>query len=103
MDNIKIIKLSTSEEIICKLIEVGENVVKVTCPMGIAPSPTGEGLAIFPWSVSGLRGNDNEIFEINKVSVVMMHDAPSEIASSYYTHTSKIYTPTVQEKSLILG
>lgn len=104
MDEIKIVKLSTSEEIVCFFVDMDENFVRVKKPMGIAPSPTGDGLAVFPWSVCSLRPDDDEIFEINRHSVIMIHDAPSQIASSYRTQTSKLYVaPSVDEKSLILG
>lgn len=103
MNEIKILKLITGEDIICKLVDENENYIKVIRPMGISPSPTGTGLAIFPWSVASLRPKDDEIFDISKNSVIMMHDALEEIATSYKNQTSKLYTPTVEEKSLILG
>jgi hypothetical protein len=104
MEEIKIVKLLTSEEMVCFLVEETDAVIRVKKPMGIAPSPTGEGLAVFPWSVSALRPSDDEVFEVNKHCVVMMHNAPSEIATSYRNQTSRLYVaPTVDEKSLILG
>lgn len=104
MEEIKIVKLLTSEEMICFFVEETDTVIRVKKPMGIAPSPTGDGLGVFPWSVCSLRPSDEEVFEINRNTIVMMHNAPSEIASSYRTQTSKLYVaPTVDEKSLILG
>ena len=104
MDEIKIVKLLTSEEMICQFVGMDETVIRVMKPMGIAPSPTGDGLAVFPWSVSALRPKDDEVFEINRSCVVMIHDAPAEIATSYRNQTSRLYVaPMVDEKSLILG
>lgn len=104
MNEIKIVKLLTSEEMICQLVDMDDKVIRVMKPMGIAPSPTGDGLAVFPWSVSALRPQDDEVFEVNRNCIVMIHDAPSEIATSYRNQTSKLYVaPTVDEKSLILG
>ena len=104
MEEIKIVKLLTSEEMVCFLVEETDAVIRVKKPMGIAPAPTGEGLAVFPWSVCSLRPSDEEVFEINRNTIVMMHNAPSEIATAYRTKTSKLYVaPTVDEKSLILG
>ena len=104
MEEIKIVKLLTSEEMVCFLVEETDAVIRVKKPMGIAPSPTGDGLAVFPWSVCSLRPSDEEVFEINRNTIVMMHNAPAEIASSYRTQTSKLYVaPSVDEKSLILG
>lgn len=103
MNEVKIIKLSTSEEIICTVVGMTDSVVKVKSPMGIGPTPMRDGLTLFPWSVCALRPKDDEVFEIRLDSVVMIHDAPEEVATSYSNSTSRLYTPTVEEKSLILG
>lgn len=104
MNEIKIVKLLTSEEMICQFVDMDDKVIRVMKPMGIAPAPAGDGLAVFPWSVSALRPQDDEVFEVNRNCIVMIHDAPSEIATSYRNQTSKLYVaPTVDEKSLILG
>jgi hypothetical protein len=104
MEEIKIVKLTTSEEIICFLVEDTDTVLRVKKPMGIGPSPEAGGLLIYPWSVSAVRPSDEDIFEINRNCVVMVHKAPAEVASSYRTQTSRLYVaPTVEEGSLILG
>lgn len=104
MEEIKIVKLATSEEIICFFVEETETVVRVKKPMGIGPSPEAGGLLIYPWSVCTVRPSDDEVFEIKKQAVVMIHNAPSEVATSYRNKTSKLYVaPSVEEGSLILG
>jgi hypothetical protein len=104
MNEIKILKLLTSEEVICQFVDMDENVVRIKKPYGIAPSPMGDGLSVFPWSVCSLRPDDDEVYEIARKSVIMIHNAPTEIASSYRNQTSKLYVaPSVDEKSLILG
>ena len=104
MNEIKIIKLLTSEEIICQLVDMDDSFIRIKKPYSIGPSPMGDGLSVFPWSVCSLRPDDEEVFEIVRNSVVMIHTAPSEIASSYRNQTSKLYVaPSVDEKSLILG
>ena len=104
MEEIKIVKLSTSEEIICFLVEETEYVIRVKKPMGIGPSPEAGGLLIYPWSVSSVRPSDDEVFEINRNCVVMVHNAPTEVATTYRNKTSRLYVaPTVEEGSLILG
>lgn len=105
MEEIKIVKLATSEEIICFFVEETSTVVKVKKPMGIGPSPEAGGLLIYPWSVCAVRPSDDEVFEINRNSVVMIHNAPTEVASSYRNQTSRLYVaPSVEEGgSLILG
>lgn len=101
---IKIIKLLSSEEIICQLVESTNEVIKVKNPMAIGPNPETGSLVVFPWSVASVRPSDEEVFEINKQAVVMMHNAPSEVASQYRLQTSKLYvTPNIDEGSLILG
>ena len=105
MEEIKIVKLTTSEEIICFFVEETESVIRVKKPMGIGPSPEAGGLLIYPWSVCAVRPSDEDVFEINRNCVVMMHNAPSEVASSYRNQTSRLYVaPSVEEGgSLILG
>ena len=104
MEEIKIVKLATSEEIICFFVEETENVVRVKKPMGIGPSPEAGGLLIYPWSVCTVRPSDDEVFEISKNAVVMIHNAPAEVASTYRNKTSRLYVaPSVEEGSLILG
>lgn len=105
MEEIKLVKLTTSEEIICFFVEESDSVIKVKKPMGIGPSPEAGGLLIYPWTVSTVRPNEDEVFEINRNSVVMIHNAPAEVASSYRNQTSRLYVaPTVEEGgSLILG
>ena len=104
MEEIKIVKLTTSEEIICFFIEETESVIKVKKPMGIGPSPEAGGLLIYPWSVCAVRPSDEDVFEINRNTVVMIHNAPAEVASFYRTQTSRLYVaPSVDEGSLILG
>ena len=104
MEEIKIVKLATSEEIICFFVEETESVVRVKKPMGIGPSPEAGGLLIYPWSVCAVRPSDDEVFEISKNAVVMIHNAPSEVATSYRNQTSRLYVaPSVDEGSLILG
>ena len=104
MDEIKIMKLTTSEEVIAYFVEETDSVIRVKKPWGIAPNPTGNGLSVYPFSVTSIRAEDEDIFEINKSAVVMLHEAPVELATSYRNRTSKLYVaPSVDEKSLILG
>ena len=104
MEEIKIVKLATSEEIICFFVEETESVVRVKKPMGIGPSPEAGNLLIYPWSVCAVRPSDDEVFEIKKQAVVMIHNAPSEVATAYRNKTSRLYVaPSVEEGSLILG
>lgn len=105
MEEIKIVKLATSEEIICFFVEETDTVIKVKKPMGIGPSPEAGSLLIYPWCVCAVRPSDDEVFEINRNSVVMIHNAPAKVASSYRNQTSRLYVaPSVEEGgSLILG
>ena len=105
MEEIKIVKLTTSEEIICFYVEETDTVIKVKKPMGIGPSPEAGGLLIYPWCVCSVRPSDEEVFEINRNCVVMIHNAPVEVATTYRNKTSRLYVaPSVEEGgSLILG
>lgn len=104
MEEIKIVKLTTSEEIICFFVEEADAVIRVKKPMGIGPSPEAGGLLIYPWCVCAVRPSDDEIFEISRHCVVMIHNAPAEVASYYRNQTSRLYVaPSVEEGSLILG
>lgn len=104
MKEIKILKLVSSEEIICLFEEETETTYRVQKPLAIGPSPETGSLIVYPWSVCAVRPVDDEIFDIAKHAVIMVHDAPAEVASSYRNQTSKLYVaPSVDEKSLILG
>ncbi len=104
MKDVKILKLSTGEEIICEFIGMSENkigkCVQVKKPFGIAP--VNGSIGVFPWCVASIKPND-AVYEIHASNVVMMHEPPQEMINSYIEQTSGIAVPTGADKSLILG
>ena len=79
--NIKLVKLSTGEEIICEYKEENDKVV-LENPIMMEVVPTEQGVSVgmtFPWMmVSG-----KEIFELQKIHIICAIDPVEELANQY--------------------
>lgn len=95
--NVKMIKLITSEEIICDIVRIEETKIVVRNPFAVAPnldSPNGNprALSVFPWSLAVLDISDKE-YEISSHAVVMIADPPKQICESYLAKASGLSIP----------
>ena len=103
MKDVRIVRFTSGEEIICEFVKDSEQSIFVKNPFGIAPDPSTGRIAVFPWSIVSIKPTDTE-FEIYKTSIVMVPVAPpQEIIDSYTERTSGISIPSEEDKHLILG
>lgn len=98
------IKLITSEEIICELTGTEKDKFVIKNPFAVAPSldspyDGARKLSVFPWSLAILDISDKE-YEISAHSVVMITDAPEQISNSYRQKITGIAMP---DKQIITG
>lgn len=94
MGDIVVIKLISSEEIICKLLELTENYVKISKPITLNftgnPISKEGGLIPLPWSLS-IEENAN--IELKKDCIMFISKPRKEIQSMYLQITSNIVLP----------
>ena len=92
MSDVKVLRLSTGEDVIAK---VGENDggISLTRPFVIIPQQMGPGKPVqLMMSLYNAFGKGDTI-TLSKDKVVFMTDPKDEIKSSYEVNTSKILTP----------
>lgn len=103
MKDIRLLKLSSGEEIVCEYASETENEILVKRPFLIGPDPMRGGLMIAPWTVSSFEAKEEDIFPINKNCVMMNPTViPEKIKDIYIEKTSNL-TISAADKSLILG
>ena len=91
------IKLITSEELICEIVRIEKDKFVVKNPFAVAPSldtpyDGSRRLSVFPWSLAILDVSDTE-YEISSHAVIMVTDAPEQIANSYRSKISGLAVP----------
>jgi len=94
---IKMLKLITSEEIICEVVKVEKDKLIIKNPFAVAPSldtpyDGSRRLSVFPWSLAILDVSDTE-YEISSHAVIMIADAPEQIANSYRSKVTGLAVP----------
>ena len=92
MSDVKVIRMTTGEDIIAK---VGENDggISLNKPFVIIPQQSGPGKPVqLMMSLYNAFGKGDKV-EVAKDKVVFMTDPKDEIKSSYEQNTSKILTP----------
>ena len=92
MSDVKVLRLSTGEDVIAK---VGENDggISLNKPFVIIPQQSGPGKPVqLMMSLYNAFGKGDKV-EVAKDKVVFMTDPKDEIKSSYEQNTSKILTP----------
>lgn len=101
MANVKIMKLVSSEEVICDLVKEEDGAYIVKNPFCIAPalSPTAGKVSVFPWSVATAVESDRE-YSIGKQFVMLFADAPESLAASFIEQTTGLSVP---KGGLIVG
>tara|TARA_B100001250_G_scaffold385140_1_gene380620 strand:- start:17 stop:331 length:315 start_codon:yes stop_codon:yes gene_type:complete len=92
MSDVKVLRLSTGEDVIAK-IEEGSEKVTLNKPFVIIPQQLGPGKPVqLMMSLYNAFGKGDTI-EVSKDKVVFMTEPKDEIKSSYEANTSKILTP----------
>ena len=92
MSDVKVIRLSTGEDVIAKVDE-GSEKVTLDKPFVIIPQQMGPGKPVqLMMSLYNAFGKGDTI-TLSKDKVVFMTDPKDEIKSSYEVNTSKILTP----------
>lgn len=89
------IKLSTGEELVAKLKEENENVIKVKTPLTLVMGPKGLGLQQFLFTA-----DPDKIFTFKQSNIIMVTKTVKQFADVYQTQTSGIVTapPNLQVK-----
>lgn len=94
MDDIRIVKLVNSEQILAKVSRTESGDYILHKPVVAFGTP--EGIAIRPW----LFGEDDDV-EINRIHVITTVEAPEDLARPYYQNVhGGIVLPTAQETNL---
>ena len=95
MADVKIMKLVSSEEIICDLVEEKEDCYVVKNPFCIAPtlSSSAGKVSVFPWSLATMQFSETE-YPIRKQFVMLFADAPESLAASYIGQATGLSVPT---------
>ncbi len=92
MSEVKVIRMTTGEDVIAKIDE-GSEKVTLNKPFVIIPQQMGPGKPVqLMMSLYNAFGK-GETIEVAKDKVVFMTDPKDEIKSSYEQNTSKILTP----------
>ncbi len=95
MADVKIMKLVSSEEIICDLVKEKEDCYVVKNPFCIAPtlSSSAGKVSVFPWSLATMQFSETE-YSIGKQFVMLFADAPESLAASYIGQVTGLSVPT---------
>ena len=92
MSDVKVIRLSTGEDVIAK-VDMGTEKVTLEKPFVIIPQQMGPGKPVqLMMSLYNAFGKGDKI-EVAKDKVVFVTDPKDEIRNSYEKNTSKILTP----------
>ena len=92
MSDVKVIRLSTGEDVIAK-VDMGADYVTLEKPFVIIPQQMGPGKPVqLMMSLYNAFGKGDNV-EVAKDKVVFMTDPKDEIRNSYEQNTSKILTP----------
>ena len=107
MKNIKLIRLTSGEEIICEYVTSGHvnsyGIDAVTVRKPFAVGVQGGSVVVFPWCLSTFKASDEDTFDIFLHSIVMIASAPQEMVDSYIEQTTNLSVPSEADKRIILG
>jgi len=96
--NIKLIKVTSGEEIVCNLIEDGDYYI---IHKGISPIPNANGTVGFvPWCP--LEKKDSEGIKLSKQFVMYITEPADEIAEQFERMLNPTKLATPEKKKLIL-
>ena len=93
MSDVKVIRLSTGEDVVAKVDINSGNNIKLDKPFVIIPQQMGPGKPVqLMMSLYNAFGKGEKV-EVAKDKVVFMTEPKDEIKSSYEQNTSRILTP----------
>lgn len=95
-DEIYTFKLSSGEEVVAKVLEVGDDFLTINEPVSIGPSPQG-GLGLVP---SMFTYNNREKVRLNTNSITLIGQTDDAVKTKYIEATTGLKVP---EKKVILG
>lgn len=94
MSEVKTLKMSSGEEVLCKIEEIDEDtrVYTISSPMvlQILQGPQGYGLGLIPWIHSTKRGN----IEVSLNHVMALIEPDKDVIDAYLSQTSGIQLAT---------
>ena len=93
--NVKLIRLSSGEDIICDLIEENDNEISITDPIVAVPAGNGQ-IGFAPWSP--LIKKEVKQLNINKKFIVYITETTDRMVQEYTSMFSNIITPNKQLK-----
>lgn len=96
VDEIYTFKLNSGEEIVAKIVSIGEGHVNITEPVSIGPNPNG-GLGLVP---SMFTYNHRENVRLNTHSLALIAHTDESVRTKYIEATTGLKVP---EKKVILG
>ena len=92
MSDVKVIRLSTGEDVIAK-VEIGADIVTLNKPFVIIPQQMGPGKPVqLMMSLYNAFGKGDTV-DVQKDKVVFVTEPKDEIKKSYEQNTSSILTP----------
>ena len=96
VDEIYTFKLNSGEELVAKVIAIGDTMLTVAEPVSIGPSPQG-GLGLVP---SMFTYNNRENVRLNTNSIALTAETDENVKSKYIEATTGLQVPA---KKMILG
>lgn len=104
-----IVKLSTNEELIAKLVDsqsnqnnIFEKSIAIKEPLGLMPNPETGKIALYPWSVGTAKRNSEMVIYINHSAIIAIMNSPEDLEEQYVAFVSGLHVPTQAERSIIL-
>lgn len=106
MKNVKLVTMTTGEEIICEVVgwttDVDSDMKVLRVKKPYLTIVQGGNIGVYPWKISTFKADSDEVFDIYGNTIVMVHKAPQEMVDSYIEQTTNISIPTAADKHLIL-
>jgi hypothetical protein len=93
MSDVKIMRLSTGEDIIAKVVDKNVETVKLNKPFVIIPHQQGPGKPVQLMMTLYSPYSNSDDIEIKSQNVISSVDPKNEILKSYQQNTSSILTP----------
>tara|TARA_B100002019_G_scaffold39590_1_gene33150 strand:+ start:3302 stop:3589 length:288 start_codon:yes stop_codon:yes gene_type:complete len=88
--NVKLVRITTGEDIICDLVEEADDTVTFANPIVAVPSGNGQ-IGFAPWSP--LLSKDVKELTINKKFVMYISETQEQMVTEYESMFSPIITP----------
>ena len=88
MNDVKLVRLTSGEEVLCTLVKEGADTITITEPTVIIPTQE-RSIALAPWMPYAITDK----MEINRTSVAFIIEPVEQLAAQYNEIHSKIITP----------